>query len=148
MEAYPKLDVTQASLQVRSLRGGVLHNAHEICHHRPVNSWVTKPGARLSRAGVATRPPPPLSVFPLKDPGPRCQREAGFVTPLDLEARPMTTVSPKPSASELLDTHSAVRDRLANMVRRMAQANWRPNGRDARLVRMLAELNGIREGGR
>ena len=29
---------------------------HEICHHRPVNSWVTKPGARLSRAGVATRP--------------------------------------------------------------------------------------------
>jgi hypothetical protein len=22
----------------------------------PVNSWVTKPGARLSRAGVATRP--------------------------------------------------------------------------------------------
>jgi hypothetical protein len=29
---------------------------HEICHHRPVSSWVTKPGARLSRAGVATRP--------------------------------------------------------------------------------------------
>src|SRR5215471_17961958 len=29
---------------------------HEIRHHRPVNSWVTKPDARLSRAGVATRP--------------------------------------------------------------------------------------------
>jgi hypothetical protein len=29
---------------------------HQICHRRPVNSWVTKPGARLSRAGVATRP--------------------------------------------------------------------------------------------
>ena len=52
------------------------------------------------------------------------------------------------SASELLDAHSAVRDRLASMVRRMAQAIWRPNGRDARLDRILAELNGIREGGR
>jgi hypothetical protein len=58
------------------------------------------------------------------------------------------TVSPEPSASELLDAHSAVRDRPANMIRRMAQAIWRPSGRDARLVRILAELNGIREGGR
>jgi hypothetical protein len=41
-----------------------------------------------------------------------------------------------------------IRDRLAPMVRRMAQAIWRPNGRDARLVRILAELNGIRAGGR
>ena len=29
-EAYAKLDATQASLQVRSLRGGVLHNALRI----------------------------------------------------------------------------------------------------------------------
>lgn len=29
---------------------------HEICHRRPVSSWVAKRGARLSRAGVATRP--------------------------------------------------------------------------------------------
>jgi hypothetical protein len=73
----------------------------------------------------------------------------GFVTPLDLEARRMTTtVSPEPSASELLDAHSAVRDRLARMIRRMAQAIWRTNGHDARLDRSLAELNGIREGGR
>jgi hypothetical protein len=55
---------------------------HEICHHRPVNSWVTKPGARLSRAGVATRPPPPPSVFPLKDSGPRCQSETHVGTAL------------------------------------------------------------------
>jgi len=41
------------------------------------------------------------------------------------------TLSPEPSASELLDTHSAVRDRLANTVQRMAQAIWRPNGREA-----------------
>ena len=42
----------------------------------------------------------------------------------------------------------AVRDQLACMVRRMAQAIWRPNGRDARLDRTLPELNSIREGGR
>ena len=59
-----------------------------------------------------------------------------------------TTVSPEPSASELLDAHADVRDRLARMVRRMAQAICRPNGHDARLDRSLAELNGIREGAR
>jgi hypothetical protein len=29
--------------------------SHEICHRRPVSSWVAKPAARLSRVGVATR---------------------------------------------------------------------------------------------
>ena len=43
-------------LAARSLTERGSSATHEICHHRPVNSWMTKPGARLSRAGVATRP--------------------------------------------------------------------------------------------
>jgi hypothetical protein len=29
---------------------------HSIVHHRPLNSWVTRPDARASRAGVVTMP--------------------------------------------------------------------------------------------
>ena len=52
------------------------------------------------------------------------------------------------SASGLPGAPAAVRGRLARMVRRMAQAIWRPIGRDARLDRILAELNSLREGAR